>query len=334
MALPTTGVEWIAAYGFNPLGIRKGIITNVLIRDYHHVLTNLRDPAMGLNAKGLFTPYAEDGFYRDDLLDPEFPGGQFYDVGALSDDGVSITPDVSVEGVKVAQARRSQRWDITDEDDEIGWVCRESNPVVDRLRFDLPLINVPEAGEPGYTVVKPMNSNLIERQVIALAEDGDHRFAYVLPRTARKKVGKTQLNKKNPDDLDLTQGALPCPFADTPLYIVREGEGWRGQGGTPQFDGEPLLTQTGATTATIAFTIPHLLHDPAPDEFVYTVQKSVSPFTTWSSAAVGSPTVNGVTVTIPITGLTTATQYKARVIATADSGLTGTSVSSNTATTA
>lgn len=333
MTLPTTGAEWVATYGFNPLGIRKGIITNVLIRDYHGVLTNLRDPAMGLNAKGYFTPYAEDGLYRTDLLDPLFPGGQFYDCGALSDDGVSITPDVSVEGVKVAQARRSQRWDITDEDDEVGWVCRESNPVVDILRFDNPLINVPDAGEPGYTAVKAMNSNLVERQVVALAEDGDHRFAYVMPRTARKKVGKTQLNKKNPDDLDLTQGALPCPYADTPLYIVREGEGWRGQGGTPQFPAAPVLTSTGPTTATLAFVTPVLGNDPAPDLFTYQVQRSVSPFSTWTNATVGTPTVAGSSIIIPITGLTPSTAYKARVIAVADSGLVGTSQSSPTATT-
>lgn len=335
MALPSTGVEWIAAYGFNPLGIRKGIITNVLIRDYHGVLTNLRDDAVGLGPSGLFSPYAVDGFYRDDLLDPAFPGGQFYDCGALKDDGVSITPDVSVEGVKVAQARRSQRWDITDEDDEIMWTCRESNPVVDLLRFDLPLINVPDAGATGYAVIKPMNSDLQERQAIAFAEDGDFHFAYVFPRVARKKVGKTQLNKKDPDDLELTYGALPCPFADTPVYIVREGEGWRNQAGSPRFPGAaPVATQTGATSATVAFTTPVLLSDPAPDEFTYVVEKSVSPYSTWTTATQGTTNVVGSTVTIGVTTLTTATAYKFRVKATADSGLIGTSSSSNVVTTA
>lgn len=335
MTLPDTGVEWEAAYGFNPLGIRKGIITNVLARDYHGVLTNLRDPAVGLNDNGLFSPYAIDGFYRDDLLDPDFPGGQFYDVGALKDDGVSITPDVSVEGVKVAQARRSQRWDITDEDDEVMWTCRESNPVVDLLRFDMPLISVPDAGASGYSLAKPMNANLIERQIVALAEDGTFHFAYVFPRVARKKVGKTQLNKKDPDDLELTYGALPCPFADTPVYIVREGEGWRNQAGTPSFPGSaPVATQTGATSATVAFTTPILPTDPAPDEFTYVVEKSVSPYSSWTTATQGTTTVVGTTITIGITSLTTATAYKFRVKATSDSQLTGTSLSSNIATTA
>lgn len=234
MPLQNTGVQWADAYGesWNPLGIRKSLITNVLIRDYKGVDTDLSDPAVGLNDDGLFTVYAVDGLYRNDLLADTFPGGQWYDPGALKDDGVKLTPDVSVEGVKVAQARRAQRWDITDENDEIMFTCRESNPVVDALRFDLPLSGLGTLGAAGYTVVKPAESDLIERQIIALAEDGDQRFAYVFPRVARKKVGATQLNRKDPDDLELTYGALICPYVDTPVYIVREGEGWRNLAGS------------------------------------------------------------------------------------------------------
>ena len=49
MPLPSTGVEWAAAYGdsWNPLGIRKGLITNVLIRDYGGSTTNLKASAAG-----------------------------------------------------------------------------------------------------------------------------------------------------------------------------------------------------------------------------------------------------------------------------------------------
>ena len=232
MPLPSSGVEWAAAYGdsWNPLGIRKALISNVLIRDYGGSTTNLKASAAGLNGAGFFSPYATDGLYRNDLLSSQFPGGQWYDVGALSDTGVKLTPDVSVEGVKVAQARRAQRWDITDENDEIQFVCRESNPIVDALRFDLPLANLGTEGAAGYTISKPAESDLIERQIIALAEDGDQRFAYVFPRVARKKVGATQLNRKDPDDLELTYGALVCPYVDTPVYIVREGDGWRDLG--------------------------------------------------------------------------------------------------------
>ena len=232
MPLPSTGVEWASAYGdsWNPLGIRKGLITNILIRDYGGSTTDLKASAAGLNSAGFFSPFATDGLYRNDLLSSNFSGGRWYDVGALKDDGVKLTPDLSVAEVKVAQARRSQRFDIEDENDEIMFTCRESNPVVDALRFDLPLSGLGTLGAAGYTVAKPSESDLIERQIVALAEDGDQRFAYVFPRVARKKVGATQLNRADPDDLELTYGALVCPYVDAPVYICREGDGWRDLG--------------------------------------------------------------------------------------------------------
>lgn len=230
MPVPSTGVEWAAAYGdtWNALNIRKGLITNILIRDYDGSNTSLVASAAGVNSAGYFTPFAQDGLYRNDLLSTSFAGGRWYDVGALKDDGVKLTPDVSVSEVKVAQARRSQRYDIENENDEIMFTCRESNPVVDALRFDKPLAALGTLGAAGYTIAKDSESDLIERQIIALAEDGDHRLAYIFPRVARKKVGATQLNRSDPDDLEVTYGALICPYADTPVYICREGDGWRG----------------------------------------------------------------------------------------------------------
>jgi hypothetical protein len=230
MAQPSTGQAWTEVYGFNPLGIRKGIIVNILIRDYKGSDTSLRDASMGLNDRGLFTPYAVDGLYRTDLTASNFPGGPFYDVGALSEDGIRITPDLSVEGVRVAQARRAQRWDIGEENDELMFVCRESNNIVDALRFDLPLdANLQDTGDLDYTVVKPMEASMVERQAIAFAEDGQFRFAYIFPRLGRKNVGESALNRQDPDDLELTYGAIPCPYTDTPVYLVRDGAGWRDQ---------------------------------------------------------------------------------------------------------
>lgn len=237
MTQPSTGSAWTEVYGFNPLGIRKGIITNILIRDYQGSSTSLRAAATGLNSKGLFSPYAVDGKYRSDLTSANFPGGRWYDVGALSEDGIRITPDLSVEGVRVAQARRAQRFDVGEENDELMFVCRESNNIVDALRFDLPLdANLQATGSTNYTVVKPMEATLVERQAIAFAEDGNFRFAYIFPRLARKNVGESALNRQDPDDLELTYGAIPCPFTDTPVYLVRDGVGWRAQvnvAGTP-----------------------------------------------------------------------------------------------------
>jgi len=314
MTQPSTGSAWTDVYGFNPLGIRKGIIVNILIRDYKGSATNLRDASVGLNSKSIFTPYAVDGLYRSDLTSPSFPGGQFYDVGALSEDGIRISPELSVEEVRVAQARRSQRFDVGQEDDELRFVCRETNPVVDALRFDLPLANLADVGSLDYTVIKPMESPLQERQAIAFAEDGNQRFAYIFPRLARKNVGETNLNRQDPDDLELTYGAIPCPFADTPVYKVQDGEGWRGQGGAPVWSSTPVATTSAATTASLAFTAPRLAFDPQPDTYIYTVEKRTGSGA-YTSATTGTPTVSGSNVTIPVTGLTSATQYTFRVTA-------------------
>jgi hypothetical protein len=335
MALQATGVEWSAAYGnsYNPLGIRKALITNVLIRDYKQATTSLKNDAAGLNTAGWFTPFATDGLYRSDLLDTTFDGGQWYDVGSLKDDGVKITPDVSVEGVKIAQARRAQRFDITDENDEVMFTCRESNAVVDALRFDLALTPMPDAGSAGYTVTKPSESELIERQIVCLAEDGDQRFAYVFPRVSRKKVGSTQLNRKDPDDLELTYGALICPYVDTPVYIVRDGVSWRSQAGTIVWASAPVATGLTSTTASLVFTRPKLSADPQPDTFTYTVQRKTGAGS-FTAATIGTATTSGTTVTIPVSALTTATQYTFTVTATHANGASVVSSVSNSITTA
>src|SRR4029077_12387639 len=114
-------------YGYNPLGIRKGIITNILMRDYHGSLTNLADPLVGLNTDGVFTPFALDARYRTDLLSVSFPGGQFYDLGALKETGTKISSNTTVDKTMIAQSRRPQRFDLTEEADEINFVARESS---------------------------------------------------------------------------------------------------------------------------------------------------------------------------------------------------------------
>lgn len=336
VALPSTGAAWVAAYGYNPLGIRKGIITNILMRDYHGALTNLADPLVGLNTDGVFTPYALDGLYRTDLLNPAFPGGQFYDLGALKDDGIKMTTDTDVDETMIAQSRRPQRFDLTKESDTLEFTCREDNPTVDLLRFDMPLINIADAGKSSYVLKKPAEGGLVERQAIALAEDGDYRFAYIFPRIARSKIADTQMNKKDPHDFGVTYGAILCPFAQYPVSIAREGAGWRAQAGAPIFTSvAPVLTAVAGATATVSFTVPQLLRDPDPDVFTYVVNKTVMPAGTPTTVATqtGSPVLVGSTVTITLSGMTAATQWSVQVTATATvNSLTGTSLASNTVT--
>jgi hypothetical protein len=112
--------------------------------------------------------------------------------------------------------------------------------------------------------------------------------------------------------------------------------GWRSMGGYPTFGGSaPVGTQTGATTATVAHAIPSGIgNDPFEGGWTYTAETSVSPYTVWTSRTISGSVVAGADVTHTITGLTTATTYKARITAEGSNGLSATSAESNTFTTA
>jgi hypothetical protein len=333
MALPSTGGTYkdILEPGLNPTAVRKGIVTDILIRDYHGAMTDLSDPAVGLNDNGHFSPFAEDGLLRDDLLiTAEGENLGFYHIGLLTEDGVTYTPNVDIEETMAAQSRRNVRVDISKESDRIKFVAEESTPLIDALMDDVPLLSLSDVGSKGYSVAKPAYGNIVERQIIALLFDGLEYAAKIIPRANRSDVGETNWNKKNPDVLDVSYDALLCPYAGYPVLTVREGEGWRSKGGYPNFGlTPPVATQTGATTATVAFAVPTGLGDP----WTYTVEKSVSPFSSWTTATVGGAS-GTTTVTLSITGLTTATQYKFRVTAEGSNGLTSLSQVSNTITTA
>lgn len=333
MALPSTGgtYEDILAPGLNPVAVRKGIVTDVLIRDYNGSATDLSDPSVGLNANGHFSPFAADGTLRDDLLiTAEGANLGFYHIGLLTEDGVRYTPEVSQQETLAAQMRRSVRVDVTREDDRLRLVAEESTPLIDALMDDVPLLGLQDIGKVGYSVAKPANGNIVERQIIALMFDGKHFTAKVFPRMARTDVGETQWNKSDPDVLDLTYTALLCPYASYPVSTVREGEGWRALGGYPSFGVvAPVATATGATTATVAHAVPTGQGDP----WTYTVEKSSNGGTSWSSATIGSSTPAGGNITHTITGLTTATAYVFRVSAEGSNELSSTSSVSNSITT-
>ena len=331
MTLPSNGVQWKTAHGIsvNPLAIFQGVITNVLYRDYLGGLTNLCDPVMGTvhddeTGKDFMTPFAADGLYRDDLHDPDFPGGQWWDPGLINDEGWEFSPDFDVQAIRSGQSIRAVRWNETAQDDELSVTFQEVNDITERIRHNKRLVNVRDIGAIGYVSAAPMEPTRVERQIIALLEDGDKRLAVVFPRVGRKKTGKTQASRKNPFELPTTWGALPCPFADTPFYIVPEGAGWRGLGGAPVFSAVPVATAGAAGAATVVFVIPTLQNDPPPDDFTYAYEKKVGAGAWESAGAPATTSATSTQVTAGFTGLTAgSTQF--RVIATAQSGQSTTS---------
>lgn len=337
MANPATGgtYEELLAPGLNAAAVRKAIVTDLLIRDYNGSSTDLSAAAAGLDSSGKFTPFAQDGELREDLLVTATGSNLgFYHLGLLSEDGIKYTANTDNSETLAAQIKSEVRIDITRESVSLNFTLLEGTPVVDALANDLPLLGLQELGETPYHATRPISGNIVERQIIALLFDGTHYAARVIPRTMRAEVGDNDWSKANADRLDLTYRGLPCPFAGYLQDLVREGTGWRSLGGTPVFAADPVATQTGATTATVAHAIPTSSAPNGNDEFTYVVEKSVSPFSAWTTATVGSSTPSGGNITHSITGLTTATQYKFRVKATSSNAQTTTSNASNTITTA
>lgn len=326
MTLPANGVPLKDAHHayINPLAIFKGISVHLIVRDYLRAMTNLKDPAMGLCTDGVFTPFAADGLWRDDLYDPDFPGGQWYSTGLIKDSGSKFKSDFDVEKVMTAQLIRAARWDETSQDNELGFVAEELNEVVAALRNNLPLAtNVRDIGQSGRAWLAPSEPTRAEYQAAVLADDGDKRIALVIPRMSRKSIGDLDFQRKNSAESELKYGVEHCPFTDVPFYLVPEGAGYRALGGAPVFSGPPVATPGSTGAAAVVFTVPTLPKDPAPDVFTYTWEQKVGAGA-WTAVSPASTSAAGVTVTANFTALTAgSTQF--RVTAAADSGLSTTS---------
>jgi hypothetical protein len=332
-SLPTSGgtYEELLQPGINPLAVRKGIITDILIRDYRNLddtVHNLSDPTVGLGTDGYFTPYAQDGTLRNDLLvTGSAPNLGFYHLGALHEDGTKIGHDTKVQPTMIAQSKRAVRFDVTSDDDIITIKALDATPLIDALRYDLPLSDLPDLGQANYTVARPAESMLIERQVIALGFDGDNFFAQTFPRMALQDRGDDNWNKHDPDTLEIHLGSLLCPFVGKPVLYHREGGSWRALQGVPVFSTAPVAAAVTGASATVTFDLP----TSKSSSYTYTVEQSTDAGTTWTNATVGTTTGTS-SIVITVTGLTISTPYVFRVTAVGSSKLSTVSAKSNSVT--
>lgn len=330
MALPATGGTYAALLqpGINPLAVRKAIITDILIRDYLNAdgtVHNLADPDVGLNADGLFSPFAADGKLRTDLL--ESASGTnlgFYHLGALHEDGTEMGYNTDVADTMIAQSKRAVRFDVTSDNDIVTIRAMEGIPIVDALRYDLPLSNLADVGQAEYTIAKAAETALIERQVIAIGFDGDNYFAQTFPRMALRNRGNSNWNKADADVMELELGALLCPYVGKPALWHREGASWRGLQGAPVFAAAPTATATAGATAEIQFAKP----TSKSTSFTYEVEKSNDGSTGWTTATV-TGTSGTSTITITVSGITASQTWYFRVKATGTNNITTTSSSSS-----
>lgn len=346
MAVPSTGVSWLAGYQptIQPLATRYWQITGALIRDYLNVngtVNNLGAASAGLDGNGNFTAFAQDGNFRGDLLYSATGSNQgFYPTGDLKEDVMAVDPQLSVQETMTSSSIRSTRNVFTKLGDKVTITPLESNPVVDYLRFEFPLLGdasrsinpVPDIGTFPYSLARQPTDLLCERQLILLGVDGDGQLmAKIFPRLALSKRGKEAMQRKTPEELDIEWDILTCPYAKTPEITCRSGVSWQALGGAPTFGGSaPVATAISSSKATIAFTTPTGIDAP----FTYTVAQQVGGSGAFTASVLqGSPSVSGSTTTLTVgSGLTTSSAYVFQVTATGTNGAAATSANSNSIT--
>lgn len=370
MAIPSTGTSWKGA-GLGEVDNRfysRGGLAAILIRDNRGSATNISPYTVDNTGAVVrnWSPFAQDGKLRDDLFYSIRVNGEwvtnpnanegFWFVGAVSEDGgVEREPKLSHDDAKILQSNNPFDTDITEDGMMINFTGVETlKPLLKRLKMNLPLSDsagnpiVEDPGLKDFTLSKPVDADTVDRQVVLIfARRKAGKFIYSAEGYSLCKltdVGKFTRSKTGADAAQLTFTVLPDsymmdkdptdPDNDELIPVLytewTAGDGWTAIGGVPVFPGAaPVATQTGATTATVSFTAATGGGDP----FSYTVERAVGPsYSSWSEATVGS-TSGTSTVTLSITGLTTATQYKFRVTATGQNGNTAVSTNSNAVTT-
>lgn len=337
--MPTTGVLWPSLQQGDGTRIRKWLYGSVFVRDW--------DPAGSTNMSTI-TVFQGDGNLNPALLQPVSAGGYgFYDVGSITENGVEFNPKFSTDEVKIWQSRKSQRTDITEDDEEVMFSCAETTPLVDYLWRNLPIGFTgvplfPSLGTSGYSVAKPFYSDVVYRQLLIIGVDGsigpNGQPEYVVelrPRVSLAKKNKKQWAAKQVDVTELTYTTHVDPFSGYDANTLRGGIVWLDEGGpvvwpTPQVAPVATATTTGKATITLAQPV-------SPNQpFTYAVTKSTDGVnytaatldTTFNT--VGYQTTAGV-VTVKVTGVAAgATTFK--VVATAANAAVGTSSASNSAT--
>lgn len=315
--LPATGGTWEQELEpfLNPLAVRYWQVTHVLIKDYLNTdgsVFNLSNPAIGLGTAGVFTPFAADNkSIRSDLL-IQSPGANqgFYLVGLLKEDDIASTPDQTIQETMSSQYVRTVRNVLTKLDDKVNFTPIEASPLVDVLNFELPLnAGIQSVGTPGYQLVRPQTDVLQERIIILIGIDTDGQLlAKVYPRVVTDKKGKTELQRKNPESLELTYSVLSDPFTQASMYICRGGSQWLASGDLTFETIAPQVTPlTLGVTATVSFPTPIDLETPS-----YTVALQTTAGGALTSGTVtGEPTVSGAFTSLTLGSLTAATQYNA-----------------------
>ena len=371
MAIPSTGTDWKGG-GFDVIDNRfysRGGLAAVLIRDNRGLSTCIAPYKAGSPPTENWSPFAQDGNLREDLFALERVDGiwqvnqssnqGFYLIGATDEKGgPERKPGIKHSDAMVLQSNYPFDSDITEENFTIGFTPVQSlYPLIRRLRMNLPLTDtsgnnlVELPGSTNYVISKPTDADEIDRQVIFLfAKKVSGQYIYTAEGYSLCRLsdaGNYKRDKTTPDAGALTFTVLPDPYhvdidptalpgnnLVPAMYSEwTAGSGWTATGGAPIFPGlAPIVIVTGTTTADVIFQAAV----GGGTSIVYTAFKATTPYSSFSSATIGTVTANSPSegdVTLALTGLTTSTTYKVYVTATGANTLASNSQTTATFTT-
>lgn len=320
----TTGVLWPSLYQGDGTRIRKWLYGSVLVRDW--------DPAGSTSMQNIVV-FTDDGNLNPALLQPVSASGYgFYDVGSITENGVEFNPKFTVDETKIWQSRKSQRTDITEDDEEIMFSCSETTPLVDYLFNNLPIgftgvPAFPSLGSSGYSVTSPFYSDVVYRQLLIIGVDGSigpngqPEYAIELrPRVSLNKKSKKQWAAKQVDVTEVTYTVHEDPFSGFDRKTLRGGTVWLDEGGPVVLPTVTTLTATATGTGhgTVVFNQPTSPNQP----FTYAVTQQVGGSGGYTASTVASTVTNATTgvVTVTVSGLTPTSAYTFKVVATAANG--------------
>jgi hypothetical protein len=340
-----TGVLWPSLYQGDGTRIRKWLYGSVLMRDWD---------ANGTTAMNGLQVFLANGNLNPNLLVPVAAGGNgFYDVGSITENGVEFNPQFTTDETMIWQSRRSQRTDITRDDEEVTFSAMESTPLIDYLWYNLPIgftgvPTFPAIGAAGYQVQKPFYSDVIFRQLLVIGVDGSvgpngqpEYIAELRPRVTLQKKAKKVYQAKTADVTELTFSVHIDPWSGYDTAVLRGGSVWLAEGGFLQLPAASSVTATATAghTGTLVFTAPNNFLDgiavPTSEPgsqntpINYTVSGNDTTSVVIAPATVASVAVSAGVVTLVVSGLTATHVDNFTVTATGANGTTVTFPVSN-----
>lgn len=264
MTQPMTGTSWSAG-GFTDIHkpfIERGGLQAVFIRDNRGAATDM-SPFEDDATTVAFSPFAQDGQLRNDLLIRKRVDGQYiynpnanegwWSVGCNPEDGgAEREPNTTSDDLMVLQSKFPVDTETTEKSYSVRFVAvQTADPLVQRLEAELPLADlngdplVPLPGEANYGTGPVLDADSPEYQLMLLyARRTSGGFIYRVegyPAVKLDSQASKRRSKTDPDTADLTYKVLPNEYFMIPdpngsgslvpgyFYVWMGGPGWDAQ---------------------------------------------------------------------------------------------------------